>query len=525
MKSEQLIKDLLKQGESEQLEFKESVRKDTVGKTICGFLNKKGGQLLLGIRDDKTIVGVKNAEKIKAELEQYLFEELVPEAPVMVSVEDYDDNQLLLLKVWEGSKQPYIFDGSIYYRIGDSTHRATSKEISELIHKRKENDIHWERQAALGVELEDLDIEEIKKTMLKDMVHSLSNTSSEPIDFLSYYGLYQNGNFTNAAVILFAKNPTRFIPQARVRVAFLKEGKTDEVFADDKLLEGNLFQNIEAIQKFLENNLSFTRKFDKTEWLRTDGYTYPMAALREGVLNALVHRDYGLSSSALSIIIYSERLEITNSGKSPYKQSELKKSHLSMPFNPDIAQLVFLRGYIEKIGRGTLKIVESCKQAGLKAPVWEIGEQTVKLTFFSESNIANRLKEVVDEAKLDGAIDGAIDGAKTNITIGAAVGTLFPIVVPVISLMGIIGGSIFSGMTNKVKDNLTKLLQTIAATEGLRAPDYIKVIDVSERTMERYLQQLKDTELIEFRGEAAQTGGYYLTEKLKEKLKNKPHQA
>ena len=106
-----------------------------------------------------------------------------------------------------------------------------------------------------------------------------------------------------------------------------------------------------------------------------------------------------LVSSALSIIIYNDKLEITNSGKSPFKQSELKKNHLSMPYNPDIAHIVFLRGYIEKIGRGTLKIIEACKQAGIKAPVWEIGEQTVKLTF-------------INDVKLGGAVEGATEEVK-----------------------------------------------------------------------------------------------------------------
>ena len=132
MKTEQLIKDLLKQNESGQLEFKEVVRKDAIGKTICGFLNNKGGQLLIGISDSKEVKGVKDAENIAKELEQYLTKELVPETPIMVSVENYGDKQLLLIKVWEGSKQPYIFNGSIFYRRNDKTVQASSKEISEL---------------------------------------------------------------------------------------------------------------------------------------------------------------------------------------------------------------------------------------------------------------------------------------------------------------------------------------------------------------------------------------------------------
>lgn len=496
MKSEQLIKDLLSQEEGERLEFQESVRREGIGKTICSFLNHKGGQLLIGINNNKTIVGVHDAEKAKEALEKYLLEELVPEAPVMVSVEMYDEKSLLLLKVWEGSKQPYIFEGIIYARTGDKTHKATSKEISKLIQKRQENDIHWERQVALGVEVEDIDMSEVRKIMMKENTASLKETFTEPLDFLSYYGLYQNGGFTNAAVVLFAKNPTRFIPQARVRLAYLKGEKTEDFFADDKVLEGNIFQNIETIQKFLENNLAFVRKFDETNWVRSDGYVYPMAALREGILNALIHRDYATPSSSLAIIIYPDRLEITNSGKSPYKSNELKKNHLSMPYNPDIAQLVFMKGYIEKIGRGTLKIIEACKQAGIKTPVWEIGEHTVRLTFFNEVNVPSLRKE----GKVDGVIDGATDGA-IDATFGKMVEEAF-----------------LTTITSRVKGNLVKLLQMIRKVEGLRTPDYINALNVSERTMERYLQQLKEAGLVEFRGDAAQTGGYFLTEKCKKQL-------
>ena len=484
MKTEQLIKDLLKQDESGQLEFKEVVRKDAIGKTICGFLNNKGGQLLIGIADDKEIKGIKDADKWQFEIEQYLIKELVPEAPVMVSVENYGDKQLLLIKVWEGSKQPYIFNGSIYYRRNDRTIQASSKEISQLIHKRQETEVHWERQAALGVELEDLDLEEIKNTMnaaLSD--NKMKDIKKEPLEFLSYYGLFQNGNFTNAAVVLFAKKPSRFIPQARVRVSFLDQGKTGDVFKDDQLLEGNLFKNIESIQHFFEKHLLFSRRFENNNWKRTDDYVFPMTALREGVMNAIVHREYGLVSSALSIIIYPDKLEITNSGKSPFKQSELRKNHLSMPYNPDIAHIVFLRGYIEKIGRGTLKIIDACKQAGIKAPVWEIGEQTDKLTFFRD-------------VKLDGAIDGVTKAANK----------------------GAIEGAI-EGVTKGVKDKLANLLRAIASNEGNRVPEYKETTGLPDSSMERYIKQLKDGGLIEFRGEAAHTGGYYLTKKMKSKLK------
>lgn len=496
MKSVQLIKDLLKQEESGQLEFKEVVRKDAIGKTICGFLNNQGGQLLIGIANNKEILGIKDANKLRLEIEHFLIKELVPEAPVMVSVEDYGNKQLLLIKVWEGSKQPYIFNGSIYYRRNDRTIQASSKEISELIHKRQETEIHWERQAALGVKLEDLDMEEVQKTIEASKFDlKLNKDKLEPIEFLSYYGLYQNGNFTNAAVLLFAKNPARFIPQARVRVALLKGGKTGVEFTDDRLLDGNIFKDRMAILDFFDKHLQLRRKFDHKDWGREDDYEIPMKALREGVMNALVHREYSIPSSAMSILIYPDKIEITNTGKSPYKQRELLKSHLSMPYNPDIAHMVFLRGFIEKIGRGTIMIANECKKAGLKAPTWEVGEQTVKLIFFSD-------------VKLGGAIEGATKGASKETTEGANKG----------AIEGAIEG-VTEGVTKGVKEKLAILLSAIVTNEGNRVPDYKEATGLPDSSMERYIKQLKDGGLIEFRGEAAHTGGYYLTKKMKAKLK------
>lgn len=495
MNSEQLIKNLLKQGESEQLEFKEVVHKESIGKTICAFLNNEGGQLLIGITSDKKIVGVEMAVKIQDELETYLNKEIVPGTPIMVSIEEFGGKQLILIKVWAGSKQPYIFGGSIYFRRNDQTVKASSAEISELIHKRQKTEIHWERQTAIGVELEDLDIDEIKETIKKAINENrLSELKSDPLDFLTHFGLFQNGQFTNATVVLFAKNPARFIPQSRVRVAFLEKGKTADVFIDDQLLEGNLFKNIVSIQNFLEKHLRTSRKFEESDWKRSDSYAVPMSALREGVLNALVHRDYSAVTASISIIIYSNSIEITNSGHSPLKAAELKKSHLSMPVNPDIAHMTFLRGYIEKIGRGTLKILEACKDAGLKAPAWKINANKVKLTFYTNITLGGAIDGADDgavkdenEEVIDGAVDGAIDGA-----------------------------------TKTTKNKLAILLKAIINDEGKRTPDYRKATELgSERTIERYIEQLKEAGLIEFRGGATQTGGYFITQKLKQKLKLK----
>lgn len=368
MKDDQIIKDLVGSGEDEKLELRAKASNQVVARVVCSFLNGEGGQLIIGVDDNGEVAGVKDAEKKSFELQRYLIRKIVPEAPISVFTETYLKKEIISVKVWSGSSQPYVYDGSIYYRRGGKTVKASSNEISELIRSRHQTAIHWERQPALGVELEDLDIDEINATIEASAKNGRAKeTRDDVMDFLSYYGLFSNGQFTNAAVVLFAKNPVRILPQCRVRISYLPEGKTGSTFKDDRMLEGNLFKNFDATQEFFHKHLEMRRKFSGTDWQRQDDLQYPSLALREGVLNALIHQDYSNISGSTAVTIYSDKLEITNYGSLSLKLAELKKNHLSLPVNPDIAQIVFLRGYIEKLGRGTLKIIDACKEAGLKS--------------------------------------------------------------------------------------------------------------------------------------------------------------
>ncbi|MEK7432212.1 MAG: ATP-binding protein [Cyanobacteriota bacterium] len=543
MNSEQLINALLKENKNEQFEFNESLNLRFVGSVICSFLNNNGGQILIGIDNKKEIVGVEHADRLKTQIERFLIKKIIPESPVMVSIEKHFDKDLILVKVWGGANQPYIFEGNIFYRRGNKTVKASSKEISTLIHERQNNELHWERRAVLGFEFEDLSLSEIQKTINKSVIENKMDKNNDKIlDFLSHYGLFKNGNFTNACVILFATTPARFIPQSRIRVSFLNKGKTDDEFKANKILEGNLFKNIEGIISFLEENLSNISKFSKNDWERKDDFIYPMIALREGILNALIHRDYSNISGSISIIIYSDRLEISNIGKLSLDVSELEKNHLSMPVNPDIAHIAFLRGYIEKIGRGTLKIIDACKEAGLKAPKWTTDSNSVTLTFFNKSN------KVEHKGFFESLIESTKDGfnqIKSNV---AEKGGWIPAIIEANQeenkkaleeanklatkkileeenrkktndkvIEGVIEG-VTEGVTEGVKEKIIILLNLIINYEGKRIPFYAEKISESDKNIERYIKQLKKFELIEYKG-SSRTGGYFLTNKIKEKLK------
>ena len=144
------------------------IRKEDIAKTLCAFLNADGGTVLIGVQNEGDVIGVKDANKQESDLKNYLFGSIIPEAPITISTEKIGNKSILLAKVWNGSKPPYIFNGTIYYRRKTQTVKATPGDISKLIIERQKAEMHWERQPALGIDLGDLDELEIRRT-IKDL--------------------------------------------------------------------------------------------------------------------------------------------------------------------------------------------------------------------------------------------------------------------------------------------------------------------------------------------------------------------
>jgi ATP-dependent DNA helicase RecG len=477
MTNERLIKDLIKEGESEQLEFKTEIRKEVIAKNLCAFLNGNGGRVIIGVSDNGEITGINNATARKEELDIYLIDSILPDVPITSSVEVVNKKELLIFKVWGGSKQPYIFDGSIFYRKGSSTQKATSQEISKLIHDRQLSEQHWERQVALGIDEEDLDKKTLNKTILESHKSNRGKFKSDDIlSFLTHYGLYVNGGFTNACGLLFAKDANRFFPQARIRITDYPNSKTSDKLNKDEYLEGNLFSLLDQLEEFVQGfgNRSI---FIENDWQRID-YSYPSFALREGFINALIHRDYSSFNSHFTISIYPDKLIIANSGSLPSEignVKELKKEHRSFPNNPDIAHLFFLRGYIEKLGRGTNKIDEQCKEAGLIPPIWKNSNSEVILTFFGpkkakEKNDAR--KQIIDALNIqqNDALNDAL-----NDTLGESV-------------------------NSKVLTRHLAILKLLYTHGKLSSKDLTYLLSVSRATLQRDLLMLNSHSILKREG-------------------------
>jgi ATP-dependent DNA helicase RecG len=184
-------------------------------------------------------------------------------------------------------------------------------------------------------------------------------------ELLEKLRLSDRGQLKRAAIILFGKEPGRFYPNMVVKMG--RFGKDDAHLKFQETVEGNLIHLLREVPVQL-NRKFFTKPIDFEGLQRVEKEEYPVAAIREMLLNALVHRNY--MGSMVQLRMYDEKFSIWNEGFLPEGLSleALRRQHPSRPRNPVIADVCFKGGYIDLWGRGTLKIIASCREAALPEP-------------------------------------------------------------------------------------------------------------------------------------------------------------
>ena len=191
--------------------------------------------------------------------------------------------------------------------------------------------------------------------------------------------------------MLFGKNPQRFYPAAYLKIGkFLT--KTDIQSSD--IVKGNLFEQITSALEILRTKYLISKiKFEGIH--RREILEYPYEALREAIINALIHRNY-IGASSIQIRVYSDRLVIMNEGKLPPEVpvEKLKTEHLSKPRNTLLADIFYKAGFIESWRRGTIKIMEKCQEQGLPEPDFEEEYGVMKVVFYKDKLTEDNLRKL-----------------------------------------------------------------------------------------------------------------------------------
>ena len=381
----------MRKGENQNKEYKQAWN-DNCLKTICAFANTGGGKLYIGIDDEGKPVGVKDAARYLDDIPNKTKDILGITPDVTVKKKAGKD---IIEVTVAPSSAPISYHGRFYTRSGSSSVEIKGHALVDLLMRKSGRS--WDGFIEEGATLKDIDtsaINKFRKLAAKKIPQIAAEKNVQAI--LQKLNLLEKGKLRRAAVLLFGKNPKKFYITAYIKIGKFVSA-TDLISTDD--IEGNLFDQVDkAIEmlrvKYLLSNITYEGIY------RKDNMEYPEEALREAIINAVIHRNYMGAHTQLRID--PESLNLWNEGGLPpdIGVADLKKWHLSRPRNELLADVFFKAGMIEAWGRGTVKIVDECKKAGLPEPEFreEFGGLSVH---FRKADKAQEAQVEAQEAQVE----------------------------------------------------------------------------------------------------------------------------
>ena len=344
--------------EEQDIEFKKEWRNEHL-KTIAGFANTEGGVMCIGIDDNGRTVALSNIKKLLEDIPNTIRNKL--QITPSVKIEEKDDREIIKITV-NSSDFPVFLDGKINIRSGSTTQELKGSELTNFLLEKTGKT--WD-SLTVDATFDDLDLEtfEYFKGLAIDRLPEIKNASYKTI-FKNLELTTNDEKLTRALILLFGKKPKTFFITAQGRAGRFK---TPTEILDTVIADGNLFKQLDTLMNAIKKHLNVRFEIKGIE--RKDVWDYPLEALREAVINALIHKDY-LSIAEIQIKVYDDRLWIWNPGKLPKQLTieSLKTEHSSFPKNPLIASVFYYAGFIERWGSGTKRMIDLCKVQGLPEP-------------------------------------------------------------------------------------------------------------------------------------------------------------
>ncbi len=394
--------------EKQNTEYKSSWHDDYL-KWICGFANAQGGRIYIGKDDAGSVVGIDNYKLLMDEIPNKIKNNLGITAEVNLLQED--DKHFIEIIVQPYSV-PISLRGRYYYRSGSVKQELTGAALNEFLLKRA--GLTWDEVIEPRATFADIDEEAFRMYLQmakeKGRMPNIDGLTNEQI--FEKLRLSENGQLKRAAIIMFGKDPVRFYPGAFVKIG--RFGKSDTDLRFQEVEEGNLIVLLRNVIEQL-NHKFLIRPIEFEGLYRIEKHEYPVPAIREMLLNALIHRTY--MGSFIQIRVYDDKISIWNEGELPTGMNleKLKQPHSSRPRNLIIADACFKGGLIDAWGRGTVKIIETCLEAGLPEPELIERDGGFLVTLFKNNLTEEQLKKLgLNERQVDAILFYRAQGEITS---------------------------------------------------------------------------------------------------------------
>lgn len=444
--------------EQQNIEWKESWR-DEYLKWICGFANAQGGKLYIGCDDNGNVVGVKDCKKLLEDIPNKIRDAMGIVVDVNRLTED--DKEYIEIVV-----PPYPIGisckGVYHYRSGSTKQILTGTALEAFLMRK--HGATWDHSPLPVFKMEDVDDQVVEhfKRLAAAKGRIDATLLNESKDVLLQKLRLTNGDYlTNAAMLIFCKDPDRYQLGSYIKIGYF-ESDSELLYQDE--VHGSILEQIDkAIEliyfKYMRAKITYEGIY------RRERYFVPEAALREALLNAICHKQYE-SRIPIQVSVYEDRLYVANVGHLPesWTMENLMGKHASLPYNPDIAHIFYLAGFIESWGRGIEKICDALRADNLPMPEYTVHSGDIMVKFKGPEERVIR-----------------VSGRVTN--------------------------KVTDGVTDRVTDKEKQLLMLLTEDPGYTKPVLADKMSVSRKTVGEYLKSLKDKRVIERVGSARK--GYW----------------
>jgi ATP-dependent DNA helicase RecG len=347
--------------EQQNIEYKRSWHDDYL-KWICGFANAQGGRIYIGKDDAGKVAVLEDYKELMDEIPNKIKNLLGIAAEVNLLQEDGKHFIEIIVQPYS---VPISLRGRYYHRSGSVKQELAGTALNEFLLKRSGQT--WDNAIEPRATFSDIDESTFKSYLEfskeKGRLPDVEGLAIEEI--FDKLRLMENGQLKRAAIILFGKEPGRFYPNTFVKIGRFVKDDADLRFQEVE--EGCIIALLQSVLSQL-NHKFLVRPIEFEGMHRIEKGEYPVPAIREMLLNALIHRNY--MGAPTQIRVYDHKINIWNDGTLPEGLSleSLHRPHSSRPRNPIIADVCFKGGLIDAWGRGTIRIIDTCKQAELPEP-------------------------------------------------------------------------------------------------------------------------------------------------------------
>lgn len=373
--------------ESETVELK-AIAVEDIKKEIIAFANCRGGKLYVGVQNDGTVLGLENPDETSLQISNMVRDAIKPDLTMFLHYETLvaDGKKILVIDIQQGTEKPYYIakkglrPEGVYVRQGYSSVPATNTAIRGMI-KETDGD-HFEEMRSLE---QNLTFESAKKTFARRHV------KFGPEQMKTLGMITQDGVYTNLALLLSDQC-------VHTIKAAVFQGTKQSEFKDRREFTGSLFQQMDEVYDFINFHNQTHSSFEKL--YRIDRRDYPEIAVREALLNLLVHREYSFRASTF-ISIYTDRLEFTSIGGLVRGVTlEDVTMGISVCRNVKLANIFYRLELIEAYGTGLIKIMEAYEGTGMK-PQIETSDNAFKIILPNMNSVSESLRQAQNKSEKD----------------------------------------------------------------------------------------------------------------------------